>query len=134
LLDFRGVSPFTFSWPIMLVGAGAVLVIGVLVACGVVLLERRNRAEMTSERIQQAVGHALAREPSLADASILPVADFPAGGRPTLELTGYVPSADARALAVRVAQRELRRLRPGVQVIARLDVLPSLAHRRRRPA
>ena len=134
LLDFRDVNYFAFSWTLMLVAVGAVLVIGGLVAWGVTLLERRNRKEMRAERIQQAVGDALAREPSLADASILPVAGFPAGGPPTLELTGYVPSAEARARAVRVAERELRRLRPGMQVIDRLDVLPSLADRRQRPA
>ena len=127
-------NPFAFSWPVMLIGAGAVVLIGVLVAWGVIVLERRNRAEMTAEQIQHAIGHALAREPSLAAASILPVAEFPAAGRPTLELTGYVPSTDARARAVRVAERELGRLRPGVQVIARLDVFPALTDRRRRPA
>lgn len=134
LLDFRDVNYFAFSWTLMLVAVGAVLVIGGLVAWGVTLLERRNRKEMRAERIQQAVGEALACEPLLADASILPVAGFPAGGPPTLELTGYVPSAEARARAVRVAERELRRLRPGMQVIDRLDVLPSLTERRQRPA
>jgi hypothetical protein len=131
LLDFSRMNPFTFSWPVMLIGVAAVLVIGALVAWGVILLERRSRAELTAERTQQAVGDSLSREPSLANVSILPVADFSSGTRPTLELTGYVPSADARALAMRVAERELRRLRPGVEVIDRLDVLPSLADRRR---
>ena len=118
----------------MVVAVGVVLVIGVLVAWGVTLLERRNRKELRAEGIQQAVGEALAREPSLVAASILPVAGFPAGTPPTLELTGYVPSAEARARAVRIAERELRRLRPGMQVIDRLDVLPSLAERSQRPA
>jgi hypothetical protein len=133
LLDVPGVNYFTFSWPLMLTCAGAV-VVGGLVAWGIILLERRNRAELRAEGIQQAVGEALAREPALAGASILPVADFPVDARPTLELTGYVPSSDARTRAVEVAERELRRQRPGMQVIDRLDVLPSLAERRRRPA
>jgi hypothetical protein len=122
---------FAFSWTTMLIAVGVVLVIGALVAWGVTLLERRNRKELHAERIQQAVGEALAREPSLADASILPVAGFPAGTPPTLELTGYVPSAEGRVRAVRIAENELRRQRPGMQVIDRLDVLPSLAERRR---
>jgi hypothetical protein len=134
LLDFRGVNYFAFSWTTMLIAVGVVLVIGALVAWGVTLLERRNRKELRAEQIQQTVGEALARDPLLDDASILPVAGFPAGGRPTLELTGYVPSAQARARAVRIAEDELRRLRPGMQVIDRLDILPSLAQRRRRPA
>ena len=118
----------------MLVAVALVLVIGALVAWGVILLERRNRKELRAERIQQSIGEALAREPLLTNASILPVAGFPAGGPPSLELTGYVPSAEARARAVRVAEAELRRLRPGMEVIDRLDVLPSLADRRRKPA
>jgi hypothetical protein len=134
LLDFPDVNYFTFSWPMMLLAIGVVLLIGALVAWGVILLERRNRRELRAERLQQAVGEALAREPALAAASILPVAGFPAGTAPTLELTGYVPSAEARTRAVRIAEAELRRLRPGMQVVDRLDVLPSLADRRRKPA
>ena len=134
MLDFRRMNYFAFSWTTMLIAVGVVLLIGALVAWGVIVLERRNRREQRAERIQQAVGEALAREPGLSGASILPVAGFPAGTAPTLELTGYVPSAEARSRAVRVAEGELGRLRPGMQVIDRLDVLPSLADRRRKPA
>ena len=125
---------FAFSWTTMLTAVGVVLVIGVAVAWGVIVLERRNRREQRSERIQQAIGEAFAAEPVLGDASILPVAGFPAGMAPTLELTGYVPSAEARARAVRIAEAELRRLRPGMQVIDGLEILPSLADRRRNSA
>ena len=125
---------FAFSWKTMLLAVAVVLVIGVAVAWGVVVLERRNRREQRSERIQQAIGEALAAEPLLGDASILPVAGFPTGTAPTLELTGYVPSAEARARAVRIAEAQLRRLRPGMQVIDRLEILPSLADRRRNSA
>jgi heme/copper-type cytochrome/quinol oxidase subunit 2 len=134
LLAWDGMNYFAFSWTTMLIAVGVVLVVGALVAWGVIVLERRNRREQRSERIQQAIGEAMAAEPLLADASILPVAGFPAGTPPTLELTGYVPSAEARARAVRIAEGELRRLRPGMQVIDRLDVLPSLADRRRNTA
>ena len=121
---------FTFSWPIVLLAAAVVIVIGVLVAWGVMMLERRNRAELTAERIQHAIGEALAAEPALAGASILPVAALPERARPTLELTGYVASNAARAQAVRVAETTLARLRPGMQVLDHLDVLPSLGERR----
>lgn len=134
MLDFRAVNYFAFSWTTMLIAIGVVLVVGVLVAWGVTLLERRNRREQRGERIQQAVGEAIAREPLLADSSILPVAGFPTGGPPTLTLTGYVPSDEARARAVRVAEAEVRRLRPDMQVVDRLEILPSLADRRRKPA
>jgi hypothetical protein len=124
LLDFRRVNPVTFSWPVVLLGAAVVLVIGLLVAWGVLVLDRRDRAESRGEGIQQAVGAALARDAALAEASILPVATVPTEGRPTLELTGSVPSAAARDRAVRVAERELRRARPGMQVVDRLAVVP----------
>jgi hypothetical protein len=134
LLDFRRVNDDTFSWPTVLLAVAAVLVIGLLIAWGVTLLERRNRAESSGERIQQVVGDALARESSLVGASILPVARLPADGRPTLELTGYVPPADARRHALCVAERQLRRARPGMQLVDRLEVMPSLTDRRRRGA
>lgn len=122
---------FTFSWPMVLMAIAIVLVIGAVVAWGVLVLERRNRSELRAERIQQAVGEAFAREPALVDASILPVAAFPSVSASTLELTGYVPSAEARARAVRIAEGEVRRLRPDMQVIDRLEVLPALADRRK---
>lgn len=126
---------FAFTWSTLVIAITLVLTIGAIVAWGVMVLERRNRHEQRAERVQQAVGEALAREPSLADASILPVAGHPSAVTPTLELMGYVPSAEARARAVRVAEAEVRRLRPDMQVIDRLDVLPSLADRhKRRPA
>jgi hypothetical protein len=134
LLACDAMDYFAFGWTTMLIAVGVVLVVGALVTWGVIVLERRNRREQRSERIQQAIGEAIAAEPLLADASILPVAGFPAGTAPVLELTGYVPSAEARARAVRIAEGELRRLRPGMQVIDRLDVLPSLADRRRNTA
>ena len=124
-------TSFTFSWPMMLLAAGVVIIVGVLVAWGVLVLERRNRAELTAERIQQAIGEALAGERALAGASILPVAALPAGGRPTLELTGHVASDAARAHAVRVAETTLGRVRPGMEVIDRLHVVSSLGGRRR---
>ena len=125
------VTSFTFSWPMMLLATGVVIIIGVLVAWGVMVLERRNRAELTAERIQQAVGEALAAERALAGASILPVAALPVGGRPTLELTGHVASDAARTHAVRVAGATLGRVRPGMEVIDHLHVVPSLGERRR---
>ena len=124
-------NPSTWSWPFVLTGVAVVLAVGLLVAWGVMMLERRNRAEARAEGIQQVVGEALAREPLLAGASVLPVATLPVEGRPTLELTGYVPSAAGRERAVRVAERAVRGVRPGMQVVDRLEVLPAPAERGR---
>jgi hypothetical protein len=125
------VNEFTFTWPVVLLAAVVVLLIGALIAWGVRTLEGRNRSESRAERIQQAVGDAIARDPALTGAAVLPVATFPLEGPPTLELTGSVPSAEARERALRAAQRELARVRPGMQVIDRLAIVPSLADRRR---
>jgi hypothetical protein len=114
----------------MLLAAAVVVVVGLVVAWGVRALERRNRAELGAERIQALVGEALAREPELRGASILPVASLPVEGRPSLELTGYVSSAAARERAVRVARGELARVRPGMEVVDSLAVVPSLSERR----
>src|SRR5687767_608863 len=124
------VNYFTLTWPVVLVAVALVLIVGVLIAWGVRGLERRNRAESRAERIQQAVGEVIARDPSLAGSAILPVASFPLDGPPTLELTGSVPSAEAREQVLRLARRELGRVRPGMQAVDRLDIVPSLADRR----
>jgi hypothetical protein len=132
LLGFAGVDyTYSFSWPVMLLAAAVVVVVGLAVAWGVRALERRNRAELGgAERIQTLVGEALAREPQLRGASILPVASLPVEGRSSLELTGYVSSAAARERAVRVARGELARVRPGMEVVDSLSVVPSLSERR----
>ena len=114
----------------VLVVAAIVVVVGFLIAWGVSALDRRSREDLHGERIQLAVGHALARDAELARASILPVAGRDPDGRPILELTGAVASEEARRRAVSIAERELARLRPGMAVIDRLDVVPSLADRR----
>jgi hypothetical protein len=121
---------YSFSWQVMLLAAAVVVVVGLVVAWGVRALERRNRAELGAERIQALVGEALAREPGLRGASILPVASLPVEGRPSLELTGYVSSAAARERAVRVARGELARVRPGMEVVDSLAIVPSLSERR----
>ena len=50
--------------------------------------------------------------------------------RPSVELTGHVPSPAARDLALEIARREVARLRPGMMVIDRLEVAPSASARR----
>ncbi|HEX3176659.1 MAG TPA: BON domain-containing protein [Methylomirabilota bacterium] len=122
---------FGFTWPIVLLGAGVVLVVGILVAWGVIALERRNRQESRAERIQTVVTHAIAGDSAMAGASILPVASLrTASDRPTLELTGSVPSEAARRRAIELTDRALASVRPGMHVVDRLEVVPSLAQQR----
>lgn len=119
-----------FSWPFMLTALGGLLVGSLLVVLGVRVLERREAAEETASRIGVDLAAALAREPRLRDAAILPVARIPFSSRPTVEVTGRVPSPTARNLALEIARRELERLRPGMTVVDRLEIVPLAEPRR----
>jgi len=119
-----------FSWPFMLTALGGLLVGSLLVVLGVRVLERREAAEETASRIGVDLAAALAREPRLRDAAILPVARIPFSSRPTVEVTGRVPSPTARDLALEIARRELERLRPGMTVVDRLEIVPVAEPRR----
>jgi len=119
-----------FSWPLMLTALGGLLVGSLLVILGVRVLGRREAAEETASRIGVDLAAALAREPRLRDAAILPVARIPFSSRPTVEVTGRVPSPTARDLALEIARRELDRLRPGMTVVDRLEIVPLAEPRR----
>ena len=120
-----------FSWPFLLAAVGALIVGIALVVLGVRVLGRREAADETASRIGVDLTSALAREPRLRDAAILPVASIPLAARPTLELTGRVPSHGARELALEIARRELDRLRPGMRVVDRLEIVPAADATRR---
>jgi hypothetical protein len=119
-----------FSWPFMLTALGGLLVGSLLVVLGVRVLGRREAAEETASRIGVDLAAALAREPRLRDATILPIARIPFSSRPTVEVTGRVPSPTARDLALEIARRELERLRPGMTVVDRLEIVPLAEPRR----
>ena len=119
-----------FSWPFMLTALGALLVGSALVVLGVHVLGRREAAEETAGHIGVDLAAALAREPRLRDAAILPVARIPFSSRPIVEITGRVPSPPARDLALEIARREVERLRPGMTVVDRLEIVPAVAPRR----
>ena len=117
----------------MVVAFGGLVVLSVLVALGVRVLARRESDEEAASRIGVDVAATLARESRLRDAAILPVATIPLTARPSLEVTGRVPSAAARNLALEIARREAARLRPGMRVVDRLEIVPA-ADASRRPA
>ncbi len=118
-------------WPIMLGAIGGLVVASLLLAWGVRLLARRDRDEEEASRMGVDIVAALAREPRLREAAILPVATIPLEGRPSLEVTGRVPSASAHDLALDIITRELTRVRPGMRVIDRLEVVSAATQRRR---
>lgn len=119
-----------FSWPLVLATVGGLLVLSALVLLGVRVLGRRDAAEEAASRIGVDLAATLAREPRLREAAILPVATIPLATRPSVELTGRVPSLSTRDLALQLARREAERLRPGMLVVDRLDIAPPAAPRR----
>jgi hypothetical protein len=119
-----------FSWTLMLSAVGGLVATSLLVAWGVRLLAQKDRDEEVASRVGVEIAAALAREPDLRGAQILPVATIPLEARPRVELTGRVPSTTARALALATAHREAQRLRPGLLVVDRLEIAPATGERR----
>ena len=115
----------------MLIAVGGLLALSLLVVLGVRVLAHRDVAEEAASRIGVDLATALGREPRLRDAAILPVATIPLAALPTVELTGRVPSLSARELALDIARREVERLRPGMLVVDRLEIVPAAATTRR---
>jgi hypothetical protein len=108
----------------MLVSVGALIAISVLVAWGVRVLARKDRDEEAASRLSVDLASALAREPQLRGAALLPVVTIPLRARPSVEVTGRVPSASTRDLALATVRREVERLRPGMLVVDRVEVVP----------
>jgi hypothetical protein len=118
------------SWPFRLAAVGGLLVLSALVVLGVRVLGRRDLTEEAASRIGVDLAAALAREPRLRAAAILPVVSIPLTTRPSVELTGRAPSLGARNLALELARREAERLRPGMLVLDRLEIVPAAEPRR----
>jgi len=116
-----------FSWPIMLSAIGGLVLVSLLVIWGVRLLARKERDDEDASRLGVELAAVLARDPRLAGAAILPVATIPLEGRPSVELTGRVPAASVRDVALEIATREAQRLRPGMLVVDRLEIVPPAA-------
>ena len=112
-----------FTGPTLGIGIAVVVFIGVTIALGVRFLEARSRRDEEAAGLQQALSEPLARTPTLANCSVLPVASMPLRGRPRVELTGWVPSSAARDAAIRVVEVEAARLGQRVRIVDRLAIV-----------
>jgi hypothetical protein len=119
----------SFSWPLMFGAIGGLVLISILVVWGVRILGRKERHEEAASQIGVDLATALARDPRLRGAAILPVVTIPVAGRPSVEVTGRVASAGVRDLALEVVNREATRLRPGMDVVDRLEIVPASTSR-----
>jgi hypothetical protein len=110
-------------------GSAAVLVllvIGllVIVGIGVKLYDLRRKREVEGVHIQARVSDALMREPGLVSLAVTPTAHVPwwSGTPVRLEVTGRVPTPEARDQVLRVVEAEARQDRPDVTLVDCLQV------------
>ena len=119
------------SWGDVLLAVGLVLLVGVAGFAGQIFFARRSRRDDEASVLQQALIEPLAREPALAGVGVVPVVTWPSRRRPRVELTGWVPSPEMSGVAVRVVEREARKLGRSVRII---DSLAVMDHQQQRGA
>jgi hypothetical protein len=113
--------------------AVVVVIVGLLVLVGVAVkvYDLKRKRESEAVHLQAQVSDALLREQALFGLPITPTAHVPMwkGSPATIELSGQVPTQEARETALRIVRSEALRVRPDVEIDERLAVVPSMAQR-----
>lgn len=117
--------------------AGAITMLGlilgllVIVGLGVKLYDLKRKREADAVHLQAQVSDALLREQALFGMPITPTAHVPffSGSPAVIEVTGHVPSSEAREAAMRLIRAEAARIRPDFTIEDRLAVDASSARR-----
>jgi hypothetical protein len=107
-------------------------VLGLIVILAVIAKYRdlRNRREADALALQSRLTDALLIDQVLHGFAVIPTVRIPlSGSRAIVELTGLVPSPEARERALRAVKREAQSLWPDVEIQDRLLVLPPLRTR-----
>ena len=107
----------------VLLAVGLVLLVGAAGFAGLYFFAVRSRRDDEAAALQQALTEPFAREPALAGAGVMPVVTWPWRRRPRVELTGWVPSPEVRAAAVRAVEREVAKLGRRVRIVDSLEVI-----------
>jgi hypothetical protein len=96
----------------------------VLVGIGVKLYDLKRKREAEAVHLQAQVSDALLRDPTMFGLAVTPTAHVPwwSGTPARLEVTGRVPTPDARERALRIVEQEARSLRDDVIVMDKLEV------------
>jgi hypothetical protein len=118
-------------------GAGAITMVAVIlgllavVGVGVKLYDLKRKREAEAVHLQAQISDALLRDPALFGMPITPTAHVPfLGGTPAvIEVTGHVPSQEARETALRIIRAEAARIRPDFRIEDRLALDASIARR-----
>jgi len=107
------------------------MVIGmlVLIGVGVKMYDLKRKREAEGVALQARVSDALMREPNLFTLAVTPTAHVPwwSGTPVRLEVTGRVPTPEARDQIVRLVEREAQQIRPDVTLVDRLHVDAALS-------
>jgi hypothetical protein len=117
-------------------GWGAALfvlaVLGLIVVLAVIAKYRdlRNRREVDALVLQARLSDALLTDQAFHGLAVTPTVHIPwSGSQAIVELTGHVPSPEARERALRAVKREAQSLWADVEIQDRLLVLPPLGAR-----
>jgi hypothetical protein len=102
-----------------------------LVGAGVKLYDLKRKRDAEAVHLQAQISDALLREQSLFGLPITPTAHVPlwSGTPATVQVTGHVPSEEAREAAMRIVRDEATRIRPDVRVEERLSLDTAAATR-----
>jgi len=112
-------------------GAGSMAILAfiligmlVLIGVGVKLYDLKRKRDAEGVALQARVSDALMREPDVFALAVTPTAHVPwwSGTPVRLEVTGRVPSPEARDQVVHLVEREARQIRPDVTLVDRLQV------------
>jgi hypothetical protein len=98
----------------------------VIVGIGVKLYDLKRKREAEAVHLQAQASDALLRDSMMFGLAVTPSAHVPwwSGTPARLEVTGHVPTAEARERALRIVEAEARSLRPDVMIVDKLEVEP----------
>jgi hypothetical protein len=109
-----------------MVGAVAVVAIGMVVILGVLvkMLDLRSKRQSEAVLVEASISDAMLRDPMLCRLPVIATAHVPLwrGTPVTVEVSGRVPTDDLRQGLVRLVEREAQRLRPDARIESRIGV------------
>jgi hypothetical protein len=107
-----------------LMAAALVFALLVIVGIAVKIFDTKRKREGEAVQLQSQVSDALLRDPAVFELAVTPTAHVPMfGGSPTtVELTGQVPSPEARERVLRIVIGEAARIRPDVRIEDKLSI------------
>src|SRR5262249_54198208 len=110
---------------------GIVVALLLIIGAGVKLLDLKRKREDEAVRLQAQLSDALLRDPGLSGLALTVtarVATF-TSSPPVVEISGWVPTQEARERALDILRGEAVRLQPDVQLEDRIAVVTTIVQR-----